>query len=38
MLDISLGAVDSLRLEFCKAVVLKVYMLFHILHNVVKET
>ena len=38
MLDISLEAVDSLILECCKVGVLRVYMLFHILHNVVKDT
>ena len=36
--DISLRAVDSLRLECCKVGVLRVYMMFHILHNVVKDT
>ena len=36
--DISLRAVDSLRLECCNVGVLRVYMMFHILHNVVKDT
>ena len=35
--DISLRAVDSLRLECCNVGVLRVYM-FHKLHNVVKDT